>query len=250
MKVSVVIPTYERPNMLARLLESIAKQTRIPDEVLLVDDGSKADYTKVVSHFQSILPNLVYVKNRKNRGAPHSRNQGILKAKGEWIALVDDDDEWRPSKLEKQLALSDEKEVGIIYTWTEAVKDGEVVLSYKAKNEGRVLADLLLECFIPSPSVLVRRSALLEAGLFDESFTSCQDWDMWTRVVACGYLCKVVESFETIYHKHDLPTIGTSLKAREGLIAYYKKHRRHYRKYHKIKYLKMLAGDLKKCLQF
>ncbi len=243
--VSIVIPTYERPELLDRLLRSIAQQTYRDFEVIVVDDASSCCEAnlRVIGLFGGIFDCLRYVCNRENMGAPWSRNRGIELAQGELIAFVDDDDEWMSEKLHKQvqLFLQSSDKLGIVYTWTQAVKDERVCWEYKENISGHAIREILTECFIPSPSVLVRRSALYDAGLFDPFLPSCQDWDMWTRILEKGYHCDVVPSFLTIYHKHNLPTIGGSPKATLGYNLYETKHLHLYRRYHPFRYLKKLV---------
>ncbi len=253
MTVSIVIPTHERPDFLERLLRSIEKQTYRDFEVIVVDDCSKkkTEYQCVIESFQERFPRLIYVRNETNQGAPFSRNRGIRLAEGELIALVDDDDEWMPQKLEKQVDVfngSDES-LGLVYTWTKAMAKGKEVFSYQSQHEGNALSQLLRECFIPSPSVMVKRSALIEGGLFDEKMPSCQDWDMWTSILALGYTCGVVKSFQTIYHKHERATIGTSPSAYKGYELYYKKHLSLFRRHYKWMYFKLVARDFVRFLK-
>lgn len=229
MKVSIVIPTYNRPDLLGRLLESIARQTYKYFEVIVIDDNSPNfdGYQQILNKYRDVFDEFTFLSNETNRGAPYSRNRGILIAKYDLIALVDDDDEWLPIKLKKQVELFDgnDAKLGIVYTWTDSVDDDAHILHrYRGEIEGVALEEILSECFIPSPSVMVSKTAILEAGLFDEDFPSCQDWDMWTRVIAKGYKCSVVKEVVTIYHKHCLESIGLSENALNGYRKYYKKH--------------------------
>ncbi|MCF6236980.1 MAG: glycosyltransferase, partial [Gammaproteobacteria bacterium] len=92
--ISVVIPTYKRSDLLARLLDSIILQTVAPEELVVVDDASPnpEEYTLVINEYKNKIKNLKYIRYEKNRGAPHARNVGIQETKNDWIALVDDDD--------------------------------------------------------------------------------------------------------------------------------------------------------------
>lgn len=229
MAVSIVIPTYKRPDYLNRLLESIAKQTFQNFEVIIVDDNSpnRTEYEPVIEKFSKILKEIKFISNESNRGAPHSRNRGIRLSKYDLIALVDDDDEWLPEKLKYQveLFLSCPESVGIVYTWTDAINElGEVVHCYRGEVEGIAIKEILKGCFISSPSVMVRKKAIEEAGLFDENFPSCQDWDMWTRILLSQYSCRVVKDPVTVYHKHEHGSIGSSDRAMQGYKRYYRKH--------------------------
>ena len=229
MKVTIVIPTYKRPDLLDRLLASIVLQTYQTFEVLVIDDNSpnELDYEIVIGRYKSLIPELHFLSNDTNSGAPYSRNRGIIAAKYDLIALVDDDDEWLPAKLEEQVNIfkhSDER-VGIVYTWTDAIdENGAITHRYRGAVEGNAIREILTECFIPSPSVMVRKKVIIDAGLFDESFPSCQDWDMWTRIFAKGYEARVVSKVLTLYHRQTSNSIGTSVKARFGYSLYYRKH--------------------------
>jgi len=252
--ISIVIPTYERPFLLRRLLHSIAMQTYKEFEVFVIDDASsqEKEYRTLIEDFSELIPRLSYHRNRINYGPCYTRNKGIDMAKGTWVALVDDDDEWKLTKLEKQIALAKtvSSKVGIIYTWCEAVDDRKVIWEYHNSLEGDVLPALLKECFIPSPSALVRREALFVAGCFDLRMPSCQDWDMWTRICVKGYQVACVKSVETLYHKHSLPTVGTSPKAPLGYNLFWEKHKELYKKYHPLLYYKKECRRfLKRCLK-
>jgi glycosyltransferase involved in cell wall biosynthesis len=229
MKITVVIPTYKRFDYLERLLRSIEKQTYKDFEVIVVDDHSddQHSYEGVIAKFKHSFTSLTYLTNSQNSGAPHSRNRGINLAKGELIALVDDDDEWLPTKLEKQVAKFDEgnDKLGIVYTWADVVNSkGEKIGENRSSIKGDARSEIINNCFICSPSVMLRKKALVDSELFDETFPSCQDWDMWTRVIFNGYDCDFIAEPLVLYYKHDGPSIGTSPRALLGFKKYYGKH--------------------------
>ena len=229
MKVSIVIPTYNRPDFLDRLLQSVSSQTHQDYEVIVVDDISPnlSDYIPVIDKYKAIFSQFNFLSNELNRGAPYSRNRGILESQYDLVALVDDDDEWLPSKLEKQVKLfaANDQNIGLVYTWADAVDvSGNVVHKYRSEFIGCPKKEILRDCFIPAPSVMVRKNAIIAAGLFDESFPSCQDWDMWTRIIMKGYEVRVVKDVVTFYHKHNNGNIGLSKNAKIGYKMYYKKN--------------------------
>ena len=139
--VSIVIPTYNRGSLLVRLLESIRLQTYKNYEIIIIDDNSlnKEKYNEIIENYKSIFEELIYVRNNKNMGAPYSRNRGIKLAKFDLIALVDDDEEWLPDKLQKQVEVFDSssKKVGIVYTWANVVDNsGRIIYKYRGEIEG------------------------------------------------------------------------------------------------------------------
>jgi len=227
--ISIIIPTYKRLYHLRKLLDSIYNQTYKNFEVIIIDDNSpNLDFYKVlVDEYKEKLDDLKFLVNEKNMGAPFSRNRGIMESKYNLLAFVDDDDEWEPFKLEKQIAALDKtekSEIGIIYTWTTIKNGKDKIGEYKTPAYENPLNELMQDNFIPSPSVLVTKKAIVEAGLFDESLPSCQDWDMWIRILKLGYKVNVVQDFLTIYNKHNLGSIGTSSKAKLGYRMFYRKH--------------------------
>jgi glycosyltransferase involved in cell wall biosynthesis len=225
----VVIPTYKRPDLLFRLLTSISRQTLLPDEVIVVDDASGMDkqYNDCITEFETKLLNLRLHRLPVNAGAPHARNVGISLSKSDWIALVDDDDEWLPEKLHQQWEIAKEASpnLGLIYTWTEA-RGSSTSASYVSDHlvRGDARRHILNTNFIMSASVLVKKQALLKAGLFDEMFPSCQDWDMWTRIFLLDYTCDVVPCILSIYHRHGNESIGLSPNAKLGYRLYISKY--------------------------
>ena len=242
MKVSVVIPTYKRFDYLERLLRSIERQTFKDFEVIVVDDHSpnQEAYKEVIKKFEGSFKNLTYLSNEKNSGAPHSRNRGITIAKGSLISLVDDDDEWFETKLEKQVSVfeSGADSLGLVYTWADVVDEDKNKLDENREivvGDGR--REIVDRCFVCSPSVMLSKKALVDSGCFDETFPSCQDWDMWTRVLFNGYTCDVVREPLVYYYKHGGETIGKSPRALVGFKKYYNKHLTKLLRYFKLRHL-------------
>ncbi len=227
--ISVVIPTHRRVDLLHRLLDSIQRQTFSDYEVIVVDDASPNvdDYERLVSEWRKRFPRFEYVRMAQNGGAPRARNAGIARAAGDWVALVDDDDEWLPQKLELQyeVARSATDRVGLIYTWTRAV-DGAGITLYDSRPtiEGDATREIFTTNFVMSPSVMVRRDVFERVGGFDEELPSCQDWDMWARVLCGGYECRVVREEVSIYYRHGQASIGLSPRALYGYRMFLNKH--------------------------
>lgn len=220
--ISVVIPTFKRPDLLLRLLKSIASQTLLPDEVIVIDDCSLMDqeYNSVIDEIRYKLPSLEFISLQVNSGAPVARNTGIKLARNDWIALVDDDDEWLPEKLEKQMELiqnSNVEKLGLVYSWTKAIgQKGQESYDSKVSVKGNAQKALLSTNFIMSASVVVNKEAICESGLFDEAMPSCQDWDMWIRIVLQGYHIDLVEEVLALYHRHGGKSIGLGERAKQG----------------------------------
>lgn len=240
--ISIIIPTFNRPKLLKRLLLSIEAQTYRNFEVIIVDDATPLpnDNLAIVQAFNCRLPKISYHRMSSSKGAPYCRNHGISLSHHPYVALVDDDDAWRENKLERQIEemIKAPKSVGLIYTWTEVLNEKDELL-YKMTpvHEGRAVSAILNECFIPSPSVFFRKSALNSIGGFDENLPSCQDWETWIRFFKAGYECQVIKEFLTHYYKHSGTTIGGSPRAKLGYLMVYKKHWRSFARYRKFRHL-------------
>ena len=181
--ISVIIPTYNRSRLLNRSLESVLKQTRQADELIVIDDGSTDDTSMLI---QEQYPSVVFLRQPR-RGASAARNSGIEKATGEWLAFLDSDDEWLPEKLERQMAaIEANPEYLFVHTNEKWMYKGKPK-SQKQKHQkfgGRIFQKCLPLCVISPSSVLIHRSVLNQAGLFDEELPACEDYDLWLRISA------------------------------------------------------------------
>lgn len=227
--ISVIIPTYNRPQYLARLLNSIKQQTFQEFEVIVVDDHSPniKEYALVIEQYKKAFKAFRYERIAKSSGAPTARNLGIKLAKFNWVALVDDDDEWLPEKLAKQWQVVENStdKLGLVYAWSQKVdQSGKVCKEKQYSYSGDVTTRLLMRNFIASPSVLVNKEALININLFDPALPSCQDWDTWLRIALNGYKFAVISEILCIYHVHNSGSISLSKKIAKGYSMFLKKH--------------------------
>lgn len=227
--VAVVVPTRNRPATLMRAIRSLAQQTVRGFSVLVVDDAS-VDGVGVEAALH-VLPSGIegrLIRNPSPKGAQACRNRGIAASNTPWIAFLDDDDEWLPHKLERQLAAIDAVDVtiGLSYCWAETVDDdGRRIASHAEWWPSNGMGRLLEGCFIRSPSVMLSRVALDRVGLFDERLESCQDWDLWVRVVAGGFHVSVTPEVLVRVHAHSGARVGNSPRALWGYRQFFIKHR-------------------------
>lgn len=182
--VTVVISTHNRAHLLGRAIRSVLAQTYPDYELLIVEDASTDNTKEVVAGFQD--KRIRYIRHETNRGGPAARNTGIKAACGRYIALLDDDDEWLPAKLEKQVQKFQQAPdtVGLIYSGAELLdKDGNSIRTDIPTLAGDVRDRLLWGSLFGSVSkALVKKECFDKVGVFDETLTSCQDWDMWMRI--------------------------------------------------------------------
>ena len=183
MDISVIIPTYNRKNTLPRAVESVLNQVYKPVEIIIVDDGS-TDGTK--EWFSEMYP-LVHYIYQVNSGVSLARNTGINSARGDWIALLDSDDEWLPDKLELQVKLlQNNAELRFCHTNEIWIRNGVRINQMKKhqKYGGNIFKKCLDICRISPSSSLFHTSVIKDVGLFDESLDVCEDYDLWLRITA------------------------------------------------------------------
>jgi GalNAc5-diNAcBac-PP-undecaprenol beta-1,3-glucosyltransferase len=171
--VSVVIPTYRRPHLVVRAIASVLRQTHRHLEVLVVDDCSPDDTQSVVQSVGD--PRVRYIRHETNKGLPAVRNTGIRAARGEYIAFLDDDDEWREDKLEKQLSAIGNYDA---VTCTAVVDGGFALRSHRRSS---ITLDDLRRGGFP-PSGLMAKAEVFRTVLFDESLKQGEDWDAQIRI--------------------------------------------------------------------
>jgi glycosyltransferase involved in cell wall biosynthesis len=200
--VSVVIPTFNRAGLVARALESVLAQTRPAEEVIVVDDGSSDGTLELVA---DRFP-VVRLVAQENRGVSAARNRGIAMATGDWIALLDSDDEWRPEKLARQLAaLAEQPEYRICHTDEIWIRNGRRVQpkNKHAKRGGRMFRHCLALCAISPSSVLIHRPLFEQVGGFDEDLPACEDYDLWLRICCRLRVLLVGEPLVVKHGGHD-----------------------------------------------
>ena len=183
-EISVIIPTYNRCDLLKRAINSVIKQTITPKEIIIVDNGSTDQTYQMVS---SLFPEINYFIEKK-RGVSAARNKGILESKSKWIAFLDSDDAWKPTKLEKQMEYSvfNQDKYRIIHTdenWYRNKKFLNQLKKHK-KSGGNIFKNSLQLCCISPSSVVLKKQIFDDYGLFDENLEVCEDYDMWIRITA------------------------------------------------------------------
>jgi glycosyltransferase involved in cell wall biosynthesis len=182
-KVSVIILTYNRAELLKSAITSVLNQTFQDFEIIIVDDASKDNTQEALSHFNDAR--LKYIRHEMNEGEGKSRNTGINNANGEFIAFLDDDDEWLPEKLKLQVDMLDnDPTIGAVYTGCICIdkRSGNVDSLKIPSKRGDIFQELLKENFVIVSSILLRRTCFEAIGLFDELVPFGLDYDMWIRI--------------------------------------------------------------------
>lgn len=187
MKFSVVVTTYNYGLFVREAINSVLSQTYKNFELIVVDDGSEDDTREIISKFAS--DERVKYLYQENAGQPKAKNRGICESQGEFIAFLDADDVWESTKLEKQIPLFEDSDVGVVYSRRKWINPGGINVSGNERvlRRGKVLDYIFVDNFVCFSSSVIRRSYLEEVGYFDESLSMGIDYDLWIRL-AC--VCK------------------------------------------------------------
>ncbi len=191
-KISVVIPAYNAAAFLPRCLESVLAQTLKPEEVIVVDDGSTDNTAALAAELGA------RVISQPNGGLSAARNTGIRNASCEWIALLDADDMWAPTKLERQAACI-RPETVLVYTGVRNFDDNGVRSASPATAVTSALKMIRYRTPFSSSSVLARREMLMLDGGFREDIRACEDWEMWFRLRQLGEFEAVADPLTDYY---------------------------------------------------
>lgn len=211
--VSIVIPTYDRPKLLALTLESIVAQQYTNFEIIVVDDGSPNDLTKKLCNN---FPKVRYKKIANSGGPSTPRNQALRMAKGEYVAFVDDDDLWDPEKLIKQIAVFESNpEVDLVHCCCRLISEDGLPLNQiigrpgdPSEKSGKVYMRMIGNWTLMTSSVLIRKSLIEKTGFFNEQMPAAgEDMEYWTRCALRGTFYYLDEPL-VLYRRH----FGTSAK--------------------------------------
>jgi glycosyltransferase involved in cell wall biosynthesis len=208
--VTVVIPVYNAARYVGEALDSLQAQTYKDFEVIVVNDGSD-DGAELENILKSHPLPLTYI-SQENKGVSAARNAAIRVGRGEFYAQLDADDQWMPDYLEVQLGiLKDNPDVTLVYPNATIIGDGATSgLEYMKINPSK--GDVTFESLVRQKCVVMtcvtaRLSAIREAGMFDESIRSCEDFDLWLRIVQRGG--------RIVYHRRPL----VLYRRREGSLS-------------------------------
>ena len=210
--ISVVIPVYNRENLVVRALDSVFLQSYRPLEVIVVDDGSTDETVKTIqnwidAHLQS-NSFMVRLICQDQMGGNAARNRGVEESIGEYIAFLDSDDVWNKKKLEKQLKYFEDSDVGGVYCGVQHMDlASETITTTYQRNYpvGWILEEILVRDVTAQTSTyILRKEVFQKVGNFDLSLQARQDWDMWIRL-ASKYKIEAVPELLVQYGEHSGP---------------------------------------------
>ncbi len=222
-KVSVIIPAYNTAAFIAETLESVFAQTFSEFEVIVINDGSP-DTDELVQVLAPYRERILYFE-QQNRGLAGARNTGIQHARGEYLAFLDSDDCWLPDYLASQIKLLEEdSSLDIVYC--DARYFGDPAMAGKTcmqtfPSNGPVTLESLIrqDCSVILSCTIARRQVVVDVGLFDESLRSCEDYDLWLRIIYGGGHIAYQKKVLGRYRSRPGSLSRNNLKMAESLVA-------------------------------
>ena len=219
--VSVVIPAYNVEAYIVQAIQSALNQTLRELEVIVIDDGSTDSTRERIASIQDPRLKLLV---QKNAGLSAARNAGIRLSRGRYIGFLDADDIWYPEKAETHLqVMEQDSSIGITYSFMAYIDElGKPTGQFRiARTKEPTVLDLVLQNDIIPSATIVRKEALVQAGLFDEGLRSVQDLEMWVRILhKTGYSARLVPRVLTGYcERGDSLSMGGELYLRSAQIV-------------------------------
>lgn len=224
-RISVVIPTRNRAEYLVQALHSVFAQTYTDYEIVVMDDGSTDDTAQRIAAW--VAQDRIRYFARQPQGVSAARNAGVAEAHGEYIAFLDSDDLFEPTKLEKQIALFDANPtLGFVHCWFSKFQADGTELGVRDTSffQGAVYPQALTHwsALMAMPCMLVRREVFVEVGGFDESMRWAEDMDLWRRIMRRYEIDLVPESLVRV-RVHTESTSFDKTHATEGFVHYLRK---------------------------
>ena len=215
--VSVIIPTYKRADMLTKAIDSAINQTYKNIEIIVIDDNDPSSKyrfetkKKLSSYIQSGV--IRYIENEKNLGGAITRNRAVEQSKGEYIAFLDDDDIFFPTKIEKQVEVmiqNKDNNVGLVYCHCNGVDEkGNILWENTNSYEGLPLYESMIYCIASTSLWLCEKKMFLDIGGFEDT-PSKQDLLLMVKIIANNYKIKCVKEILVDYLEHDKGKISTT----------------------------------------
>jgi len=214
--IDVIIPVKERYKLLLSALDSIENQTVVPDRVWIVDDCSN----EKIDNFKKYKFPITLIRNEINRGPSYSCNLASKKSSSDYIAILETDDLWKPTKIEKQLNKAKEKNLDFIYCNYLINKNEN---KQRFSNDKEIISELLLKMWsCPNPSTFFfKRKAFLSINGFDESMMGTHDHDLWIRICQSNLKFDYVDEYLVEIEDYNPEQMSRNYKQRIQSITHF-----------------------------
>ena len=186
--VSVIVPAYCAEEFIHRAVESVLSQTVLPRELILIDDGSSDNTLNILNDYKLYPTDVeIVVLSQSNKGAGAARNLGLRHSLSKYVAFLDSDDEWLPTKLEKSIIFLEEKKYDLVAHNVIMIEDKDERKNNTAaryrKAANSLFFGLYCKGFIGTSTVVTHLSIIEDVGFFDETLTAGQDFDLWLKIL-------------------------------------------------------------------
>ncbi len=233
--VSIIIPYYKKKEFIKKTVNSVINQTYSNIEIIIIYDDEDISDLNFISEILQKDKRINIIKNLKNEGAGNSRNKGIEKAKGKYIAFIDSDDTWQNNKLEKQINFMHKKNIDISHTSYYIVNNKEMILGKRQARNFFLLKELLKSCDIGLSTVILKKNLISDKIKFPPLKTK-EDFVLWLKLLESDNKIYALDEYLTFWTKsHYSLSSSTYQKLLDGYRVYYK-----YMKFNFIKSLYFL----------
>jgi len=217
-KVSVIITTFNRSNLLKRAVNSVLNQNYQNIEIIIVDDASTDNTEEVIKNYQKQHNNIIYIRHKISMGANVGRNNAIKASSAEFIAGLDDDDQFTKDRIDilmrnynDKYSLVTSKNIIILKNGIEKRQKGKIIVT---------LYDILYDNYIFNQA-LIKKERIIAVGMYDENLLACQDYDMWVRLIKqYGDALSLNQYTQIIYTNHGENRIS-SIGSRKKFVGYF-----------------------------
>ena len=220
--VSVIIPYYNKKKFINKTINSAINQTYKHIEILIVYDDENIDDLKFINEIKKKDKRIVVIQNKKKKGAGTSRNVGISKSNGKYIAFLDADDIWETNKLEKQIKFMDTNNLDISHTSYYVVDEKKNILGKRFAKNFFLLNELLKSCDIGLSTVIIKKDLINDEIKFPALKTK-EDFVLWLQLLRNGKKIYALNEYLTFWtkSKHSLSS-STYQKILDGFRVYHK----------------------------
>lgn len=224
--VSVIIPTYNRKNFIIQAIESVINQTYKNLEIIVIDDGSSDNTKETLKDY--ILNNKIKYFYKENSGVSNTRNYGIEKSTGSFLAFLDSDDFWKHDKIEKQINLfkSNDK-LGLVHTCYTTLLDNQEITKHPDNPnyyQGKVFEKMIQFNMVATSTVVIKKECIEKSGLFFQEYSPCEDYDLWIKISKYYEFAYLNEAL-AFYRENSTNNISKNLdKFEKGAISIFDKN--------------------------